>query len=724
MRIWQREASLTWRELAWPRPLSTQDGVARLRALVDDPTVPFVVLELRADNGRIRYLLGAPSFQVDHVLQLLDVTGASVDVDQLRPRIMTARELTLSARDQPLDTADPVTSARLILRALGQAAQPGERLILQLLLGPRLRATTVNGRSEVGFSWEQFRFVEQPVDAATKAARNEKTSLPGFRCMVGVGVTAGTAALRRQLALGLLGALKRLETPGLRLDYRPLRPERLGNGATVIFPLRWPLRLNAAETAAVCALPVGDGEYPGLPGMHPKPVAATEESTRVDGDHILAARSTAPATLDRLLTRSTDALLHHLHILGPTGTGKSVALLNLALQDMQAGRSVVVVEPKGDLVEDLLSRIPVEREADVVVFDPLNSNGIIGLNPLSGSGSPELRADTVYGIFRDLFGDSLGVRTSDLLHAGLLTLARQPDASLVQLPLLYSDTRFRRRLTIQVMGDLALAPFWTWYESLKDGERTGVIAPLMNKLRALILNPVIRRVIGQTKPRFHVEQVFSEHRILLAALPVDRLGEQGASLLGSLLISRLWDAARNRASLPAASRTPAAAVYVDEAQKFLHLGADLGDILATSRSYGVGWTLAHQYLGQLGNDLRSAVLANCRSRISFQPSREDAETLSKLSDSQLMPEDFTSLPAYHIYASLYAHGQVQPYVSGRTLPAPAAGNNPLRLHAESAQRYGRSAAEIETQFTAWQHTETHDATDNERIGVRRRGDHA
>lgn len=721
MRIWRCESAVSWRELSWPRPLSSQDALACLRALADDPLAPMVVLELRAngDGHCAHYLLGADPGQVDRVLRLLGVPGSPVDCGRARPAVMTARELTVALMDRPLDAQSLPESAALILKALNRADGPGEQLVLQLVLGPRLRAAAADGRPGVGFSWERLRFVEQPLDAATRAARSAKTGLPGFRCVARVGAAAGSTTRRRDLMLGMLGALRRLETPGQRLGYRPVNPARLGMGASVALPLHWRLRLNAGEIAALGALPVGGGEYPGLPAPHPRLLAA-ERSARVDAEHALAAYSTAPASLDAPLVRSTDALLHHLHVLGPTGTGKSVALLNLALQDIRAGRAVAVIEPKGDLVEDLLARMPEGREQDVVVFDPLDGAGVVGLNPLAGPGSPELRAQRVYAIFQDLFADSLGVRTADLLHAGLLTLSRRPDASLVQLPLLFSDPRFRNRLVAPVMDDLALGPFWAWYANLRDAERAGVVAPLMNKLRALILNPVIRRVIGQPDPRFQLGQVFRERRILLAALPADRLGEQGAGLLGSLLIGQLWQAAGARAGLPAASRRPAA-VYVDEAQRFLHLGTSLSDVLAMSRSYGVGWTLAHQYLNQLPAELRSAVLANCRSRIAFQSSREDGETLAKLSGGLLMPEDFTSLPAHHAYISLYGEGRAQPYASGRTLPAPKAASDPMRLRARSARAYGRPAAEIEAAFRAWQSAEEGEINaKTERIGARRR----
>ena len=695
------DATLVWHEIIWPRPCDADELLARFRLLADDPTMPLTVLEIRARQGRVRYLAGGRPQAIAHILDLLNVPSVPVDAASLRPSVTAARRLTVSAQDRPLDVTNPAAAAQVILKALTEADKDDEQLVVQVVLGPRLHAVTSSRRSEVAFSWQEFRFTTRPVDATAKALRDAKTSLPGFRCDVRVGVSAATPARRQRLALNLLGTMKHLETPGVRLDYRPLDPASIGEDTSLMVPRLWPLSLNLAEAAALCAPPVGDADYPGLPAIHPRLLPTTNIHKRVDDDHALVALSTAPATLDQPLVRSTEALLHHLHVLGPTGTGKSVTLLNLALQDIEAGRSVVVIEPKGDLVEDILERLPQGRVEDVVVFDPLDRRGVVGLNPLDGNGASRLKADGLYSIFADLFADSLGVRTADILHASLLTLARRPDASLIQLPLLLSNPTLRRRLTASVMGDLALGPFWAWYENLHEAEQANVIAPLMNKLRALILDPVIRRVIGQTAPRFRIDQVLAGRKVLLVPLPVDKLGEQGASLLGSLLIGQLWAATQRRANVPVSERRPVA-VYVDEAQRFLHLGADLSDVLATSRSYGVGWTLAHQYLGQLPPELRTAVLANCRSRIGFQLAREDAEAIAKTAGGLLEPEDFTGLTAYHVYASIYDAGRVQPYASGRTLPAPAICCDAARLRRQSAEHYGRPADEIEAQFASWQ----------------------
>ena len=150
---------------------------------------------------------------------------------------------------------------------------------------------------------------------------------------------------------------------------------------------------------------------------------------------------------ERALALSPTDSLRHLHALGPTGTGKSTLLLNLITQDMAAGRAVVVIEPKSDLIAAVLERIPPERVGDVVLLDPADTERPVGLNPLAlGGRSPELAADQLLGLFHSLYAAHSGPRTQDILGASLLTLARTPGMRLSVLPLLLTDAGVRRRM--------------------------------------------------------------------------------------------------------------------------------------------------------------------------------------------------------------------------------------------------------------------------------------
>ncbi|HMR86006.1 MAG TPA: TraM recognition domain-containing protein [Candidatus Nanoperiomorbaceae bacterium] len=701
-----RPDELGWRQLAWPAPLTERDAVSGITALATDPTGVRLILEVRGSANGLRYLLGTEPGQLRRVVELLGCTAARLATPR-RP-VTTVRRLALSSRLRALTTNQLETSTPALLAALTAADRPGEELLVQVLVGERLPGQVVSANATAPPRLRDL-FGGGPssgkLDSEARAALTQKVAGPGFRAEVRIGVEAATPARRQTLALGLLGALRRLEAPGLRVGLSPLSAPRLGQGSDVPRPWRLRTRLSVAEVIALAGLPVTDpkrgSDLPGLPPAHPRPLSPAQKPVRPGKHRAIVAEATAPG-MDGHLTRTTDALLRHTHIAGPTGTGKSVLLLNLALQDMAAGRGLIVMEPKGDLIADLLARIPAHRLEDVVVLDPL-ADQVVGINPLprrdAAPGTDEVRADAVLGVFTGLFGDALGPRTTDVLHACLLTLARRSDASLVHIPRLLSDPSFRLPRIAAVADDVALGPFWAWYQGLRDSERAAVIAPLMNKLRAVLLKPAIRRVLGQVEPRFHISQVFTERKILLVPLPVASLGSEGARLLGSLIAAQIWDAARARTQAAVHKRQPVS-VVLDECQTFLDFQTDIADALATSRSYGVGWTLAHQYLGQLPPTLREAVLTNCRSRVVFQTSSGDAKVFADQTSgrTQLQAEDFTSLPAFHAYISLYDAGQTQPYASGRTLPAPAVCTDPDQIRTASAKRYGRAVAEIEAGF--------------------------
>jgi hypothetical protein len=401
--------------------------------------------------------------------------------------------------------------------------------------------------------------------------------------------------------------------------------------------------------------------------------------------------------LDATLALPAAAALHHLHVLGPTGTGKSTLLINLIQQDMQDGRAVVVVDPQGDLVTEVLKRVPTARQDDVIVLNPADRSAPVGLNPLRTRGrDPEVVADGLLAVFVGLYGDSLGPRSQDILHSCLLTLTRRQDASLVMLPLLLTNAGFRRSLTANLRDPIALGPFWDWYEHLSDGERQAAIAPIQNKLRQWLLRPTLRHVIGQRLPKASVNEVFAERRILLVSLAQGQLGPEGAALLGSLVVAELWQATTERSRTPAAQRHPVM-VYLDEFSAFLHLPTDLADALARSRGMGVAYTLAHQFMNQLSPGMRSAVQANTRSRVCFQLAPEDAALLAR-NHPELAADDMTALGRYEVYASLFAAGQAMPYASGRTLPPSEPIASPARLRARSRARYGQPLDKIETGF--------------------------
>lgn len=477
-----------------------------------------------------------------------------------------------------------------------------------------------------------------------------------------------------------------------------------GGGA----PLGPPSRLSASELAGLIGWPVGNPDLPGVRYAQSRRlrldrrvlVSNPSHSTRMVG------RAAAPAQHRAAAVLPVHDGLRHLHVLGPTGVGKSTLLAQLILSDIAAGRGVVAIDPKGDLVSELLARLPERAAERVVVLDP-SDDSPVGFNPLAGDGGV-IGIDGVLHVLHSIWSGSWGPRLADVLHAGLLTLAldHPPGHSLPELPLLLTDPGFRRPLVRRavVSDPLGLGTFWPWFEALGDDARAQVLAPVMNKLRAFLLRPELRAVLGQAEPRFQLDSVFSpvaaQRRCLLVRLPKGTLGAEGAQLLGSLLVAQLWRQALRRSAVPVRQRLPVF-WYLDEFQDVLRLELDLADALVQARSTGTGLVLAHQHLGQLSTEVRSAVLANAASRIAFRLDQDDAAIIAKRSRGDLRPEDLMGLGGFEAYASLLAGGESTGYGSlvteGLDQRWPVL-RDPTELQRLSADRFGVPANETEARL--------------------------
>jgi energy-coupling factor transporter ATP-binding protein EcfA2 len=371
----------------------------------------------------------------------------------------------------------------------------------------------------------------------------------------------------------------------------------------------------------------------------------------------------------------------HTHIVGATGSGKSTLLANLVLADVAAGRGVVVIDPKGDLVEDLLARLPERALGRLVLIDPKETDAPPALNVLEGE-PPEVAVDHVVSVFARIFSAWWGPRTDDVLRSACATLRRLPGATLADVPLLLTDAAFRAPLVNSLSDRSGLRGFWQSYEALTPAGQAQVIGPIMNKLRAVLARPIARDLFGSATSSFKMADVL-DGGVLLARLPKGSVGEDTARIVGALLVAAVWQAATARADTQV---RPDATMYIDECQNFLALPTGLDDVLAEARGYHLSIVLAHQHLGQLPRDIAEAASANARNKIYFCCSPEDSRVLARHSEPYLKAYDLCHLDAHQVACRLV--------VAGKDLPAFTLRTRPLRPAVAGRARAARDHARL------------------------------
>ena len=444
----------------------------------------------------------------------------------------------------------------------------------------------------------------------------------------------------------------------LRRPHTTIAGRRLRGGDAV----------SVVELAALAHLPTDD-HVPGLrragaAAIAPPPqVPRSGPQVRPLGDSDAIAARPVGITV-------TDAR-HHLWIIGATGAGKSTLMVHGVLADAAAGRSVVVLDPKGDLITDIYTRLPDRARARTVLIDPDRppADGRWPcLNPLDrprpthspvhgqggaglGGAGGDVAVENVVSVFARVFSAAWGHRSEDLLRVACLTLRTRPGpASLAELPDLLTDPHARRHAVAHLLPGSPLRKFWDWFDQLPDSARAQIGAPLLNKLRAILLRPFAAQLLCGPST-VDLPRLLDTGGLLLVRLPKGVLGEDTVRLIGSLLVSQVWQAALARAAQPEHQRRDAS-LLLDECHNFLHLPYRIEDMLAEARGFRLSLTLAHQHLAQLTPALRDGIATNARNKILFAVSPDDATHLARHTLPELGAHDLAHLDGFHAAARL------------------------------------------------------------------------
>ncbi len=396
-----------------------------------------------------------------------------------------------------------------------------------------------------------------------------------------------------------------------------------------------------------------------------------------------------------------DDRRRHLYMVGQTGTGKTTLFLNQIVQDIKAGRGVGVVDPHGDLIEDILLNIPAERVQDVILFDPRDTERPLGFNILEvrEEAQKDLIVNEVVQILQKLAArlnpESIGPMFEHYLRNALLSLVEDPEATLIDVPRMFVDEEFREKI-LKKVDNPTVKQFWEkeFKQSQRGQMSADMLSYVISKLGRFVSNRTMRNLIGQSKSSFDMREIMDQQKILLCNLSKGSLGDINSDLLGFVLVSKIQVAAMGRADAPEEKR-PDFYLYLDEFQNFTT--DSIVTVLSEARKYRLNLNLTHQFINQLSDEIRDAVFGNVGTMISFRVGAEDSESLVKQFEPVFSEYDLVNLEQFMAVVRLLVKGTPQRAFSLKTMapPEPVDVGVSEAVRKYSRETYGRSVVDVE-----------------------------
>jgi hypothetical protein len=359
----------------------------------------------------------------------------------------------------------------------------------------------------------------------------------------------------------------------------------------------------------------------------------------------------------------------HIYVIGKTGMGKSTLLENMIYSDIMGGKGVAVVDPHGDLADNVLNFIPSHRTNDVVIFDPSDREFPVAFNMLENIDSSlnSIVCSGLVGIFKKIYGDSWGPRLEHILRNTILSLLEYPGTTMLGIPRILQDRVFRRRV-VRKITDPIVKGFWeNEFDKFDPRQQIEAISPILNKVGQFLSSPILRNILGQPKSAIDLRFAMDKKKIVVVNLSKGKIGEDMSSLLGAMIITKFQLDAMSRSNIPEKDRIDFY-LYVDEFQNFAT--DSFATILSEARKYKLNLTMANQYIAQMPDEVRDAVFGNVGTILSFQVGFDDAEYLSGQFGEEVLPNDLVSLSKYTAYSRLLIEGMPSKTFSLATLPPP------------------------------------------------------
>lgn len=507
-------------------------------------------------------------------------------------------------------------------------------------------------------------------------AIEEKSRKPAFKTLIRLVTTASNemqANAQLQSILSSFGQFEDQILNGFGLTYKEKFSKSAIDGYVKcqLSPIYKPYILNTEEIASVFHYP--NAIYNKTPAIDWQNFKLSPAPPELPTEGLLLGYNAYRGEKRPIRITEKDRF-RHLYIIGQTGMGKSVLQKALAKQDIANGYGLCVVDPHGDLVDDILEWVPPERADDVILFDPSDTSRPIGLNLLEAKTDDEkdfIALDAMNMMIGLFGGEIFGPRLQDYFRNGCLTLMddEEEGGALTDIVRLFTDDAWQQYKVSKVKNPIVKS-FWTkQMASTGQREKEEMIPFLASKFGAFVTNSTMRNIVGQTKSAFDFSEVMDNRKILLVKLAKGLIGDINANLLGMIFVNKIQVAAMRRASMPGEQRVPFF-LYVDEFQNFVTDAFE--SILSEARKYKLGLIIAHQYIGQLvkeqGNEkVKNAVFGNVGTMLSFKIGATDAEYMEKEMSPVFSSDDLINLRGFNSIIKLNVNNIISPPFSMNTV---------------------------------------------------------
>ena len=555
----------------------------------------------------------------------------------------------------------------------------GDKVWVQLVINPQEESAAYHFKRRIVLAFNKFKKlfnirdrVRAKDDKSIIKVRHElaleKVKSEPFSCNIRIGYISNIESEAKRKLEAIINSFYQFNNT----DIQNFRVKRLSERAFLNEyknrSLKSPYMLSSKEISTLYHLPNSDF-VPHVVHVLSKKSEAPQDVPKIGAKDIsLFGITNYHNNFDKFGIKREDRR-RHLYCVGKSGSGKSKLLELLIKEDIDNGHGVGVLDPHGDLVDNIMELIPKERIKDVIYFDPADVDFPISFNPLENVGE-EYKMQVTIGfisIFKRLFGTNWTDRLEHVLRYTVLALLDSPNTTVLSILKMLTDKNYRQTIVSRIQ-DNVVKSFWVsefagWSEKF-DAE---AITPLLNKVGQFVATNMIRNVIGQPVNKINIREIMDKKKILLMKVSKGLLGEENSSLLGAMIITKLYQAALSRADMKEEEREDFY-FYVDEFQNFAT--DTFSEILSEARKYRLNLTIAHQYMGQLSDLVQKTVFGNVGSIINFRVGADDAKILAEEYTPIFKERDIINLGVREFYCKMSVNGEIREAFSARTINVP------------------------------------------------------